>query len=130
MHSWLAKYVNTVLFGYIPAFYSLLYDCFHENGHLLDELTGKGDLVLISCAIMADGIGRVILRIKCDQAPLTGGVIASLLFCLVFIGACLMVFAAGRGGNVVQSHVKIGSYVIAVATALLSAIIILFVEES
>jgi hypothetical protein len=117
-----------VLFAYLPLWYAFAYDYLHSTEDVIDELIGKGDLALIASAIMADGFGRVLLRIKSDQERPSGYVLGMLVCSFLVIVACLILYAAGRGQKPSLHAMKVLTIVIAVITTVTSGSVILFVE--
>src|SRR3569833_2386662 len=91
-----------MVFAYLPWWYALLYDWFHGSTKLVDEIIVKGDLVLIGCAVTADAFGRTILRfLHADERP-SGFSISMLIFSLLAMAGCVLVYAASRPDSVLK----------------------------
>jgi drug/metabolite transporter (DMT)-like permease len=117
-----------VVFAYLPLWYALAYDYIHSTKEVIDELIGKGDLALIASAIMADGFGRVLLRIKSDQERPSGYVLGMLIWSFLVIVGCLILYAAGRGPKPSLHEMKSLTVVVAAITTATSGSVILFIE--
>jgi hypothetical protein len=118
-----------LLFAYLPLWYGLTYQWLHHSSAILDELFGKGDLVLIACAVMADGFGRTALAIKRGDAPPSGFPFAILIFSFLAIVGSVIIYSAGRGPSPALPHeMQVASLYAIAVTTVLSGLVILGVE--
>ena len=118
-----------LLFAYLPLWYALTYEWLHHSSEIIDELFGKGDLVLIACAVMADGFGRTALAIKHGTAPPSGFAFAILIFSFLAIVGSVIVYSAGRGPSPALPHeMQVASFCAMAITTVLSGFVILGVE--
>jgi hypothetical protein len=118
-----------LLFAYLPLWYGLTYQWLHHSSEVVDELFGKGDLVLIACAVMADGFGRTALAIKRGDVPATGFAFAVLIFSFLVIVGSVIIYSAGRGPSpALPREMQIASFALMAVTTVLSGVVILGVE--
>jgi hypothetical protein len=117
-----------VLFAYLPCGVAFLYDQWHPT-HVLADLFQKGDLMLISSAITADGFGRIILQLRSKEDKPTDFTIVMLVFSLMEIVGCLSIYAASQGAMAeAQLKLQIITLAMILLTTVASGIVTLFIE--